>query len=535
MTFFSTTVLSRESLLACFRPAVVGRPRWLAQYLGQGLCRIKWLSAAGILLWITQALAIIAGVPELYQGAADRLAVSLPTLIVGAVSIGIVGALIVLVSGRGGVSIERARAFVVLAATTTVTAEALLFGLSGLAAERVASFDLSLLLVFSIMPLGSVAAIAVLAVAAVIALGSAYLIDPAFGLVRAGFIVHPLSFAALGIVANRWYVGAFKGEELGRVRLNRHMRQVERQKVLIEAQKDEALQQRAEIAKQRAVLFQALSSALTAPVAHAYVDKGGFATELKTVCVIACDAVGFSDTCRKLQPERVVLELENFFREFDSACFKYNIEPLRAQGDSRIAIAGLWPGADRHLQREAISAVLAMLYFRAVLPGIAGRARESTRGRVLWQARMGICLGPASCGVIDTGIAEASGNSNGRLWFDVWGDTVNLAARIQEAAQPNQLLVRESVLWETCGLFDHGPIRQFHVKSTTLADVAEITGIRGDFRDDLGLPNAAFWDVYNDRSARPVRPDPQGTLGEAPPEVGADAMSSSLNVGRRSS
>jgi hypothetical protein len=92
---------------------------------------------------------------------------------------------------------------------------------------------------------------------------------------------------------------------------------------------------------------------------------------------------------------------------------------------------------------------------------------------------------------------------------------VNLAARIQEAAQPNQLLVRESVLWETCGLFEHGPIRQFHVKTTTLADVAEITGIRAGFRDEQGMPNAAFWDVFNDQSARPVRPNPQGTLAEA--------------------
>src|SRR6476659_7903222 len=307
MTLSSTKMLSRESLVACFRPAVVGRPRWLAQYLGQGLCRIKWLSAAGILVWITQAMAVIGGVPELYQRAADRFNVSLMALIVGAVSIGIAGALIVLVGGRGGVSIERARAFIALAATTTVTAEALLFGLSGLAAARAASFDLSLLLVFSIMPLGWISAVAVVAVAAAIAVGSAYVIDPALGLGQAGFIIHPLSFAALGIVANRWYVGAFKGEQLGRMRLDRHMRQVERQKAMIEAQKDEALQQRAEIAKQRAVLFQALSSALTAPVAHAYVDKGGFATELKTVCVIACDAVGFSDTCRKLQPERVVL------------------------------------------------------------------------------------------------------------------------------------------------------------------------------------------------------------------------------------
>ena len=177
MTFFSTTVLSRESLLARFRPAVVGRPRWLAQYLGQGLCRIKWLSAAGILLWITQAT----GHNRRRTRAVSRCRRSTRRFLVDVdrgrgLDRHRLG-LIVLVSGRGGVSIERARAFAVLAATTTVTAETLLFGLSGLAAERVASFDLSLLLVFSIMPLGSVAAIAVLAVAAVIALGSAYLID----------------------------------------------------------------------------------------------------------------------------------------------------------------------------------------------------------------------------------------------------------------------------------------------------------------------------------------------------------------------
>jgi class 3 adenylate cyclase len=505
--------LSRESILACFRPAVLGRPRWFAQYLGQGLCRIKWLSAAGIVLWIAQALALVGGsMHALYRPAADRFGVSVPTLIYACVAIGIGGAVVVLLSGRHGIGIERARRLVLMIAMTTVTAESLLFGLARLAAERVASLDLTLLLVFAIMPLGLVAAILICAASVLIVAGSAFVAGQGFMPEHAAFFIHPLSFAALGIVANRWYLGAFKGEQLGRLRLQRHMRQVERQKRLIEAQKDEALQQRAEIARQRAVLFQALSSALTAPVAHAYVEKGRFPTELKTVCVIACDAVGFSDTCRKLQPERVVFELENFFREFDGACLKYHIEPLRAQGDSRIAIAGLWPGANRHLQQEAISAVLAMLFFRAALPRSGAAADESPRGRVLWQARMGICLGPASCGVIDTGSAESTASSTGRLWFDVWGDTVNLAARIQEAAQPNQLLVRESVLWETCGLFDHGAIRQFHVKSTTLADVAEITGIRTQFRDEHGMPNAAFWDVFNDRSVRPVRPDPQGTL-----------------------
>ena len=506
----------RMALVACFRPIVAGRPRWLAQYLSQGLCRIKWLSSAAILLWIVQALALDAGrMRALYEPAAAHIGIRAPVMIWGAAFIGIAGALYVLTSGRQGLSMTRARALTLLAAITAVGSEALLFGFARLAPERVASLDLTLLLVFAIMPLRLASSLVIAALALAVVYAAAIAAGLAIGAEHLLFSVHPLSFAALGIVANRWYAGAFKGEQLGRLRLQRHMRQVERQKQLIEAQKDEAVRQRAEIDQQRAVLFHALSSALTTPVAHAYVDSGGFPTELKTVCVIACDAVGFSDTCRKLQPERVVFELENFFREFDAACFRYRLEPLRAQGDSRIAIAGLWPGADRQLHQEAISAVLAMLYFRSVLPGVASvQDGSASGGRVLWPARIGISLGPASCGVIDTGVGGEAG-INGRLWFDVWGDTVNLAARLQEAAAPNQLLVRESVLWETRGLFDHGPIRQLHVKSTTLSDAAEIIGIRSPFRDADGMPNAEFWKTFNDRSVRPVRPDPRGTLTDA--------------------
>jgi class 3 adenylate cyclase len=303
----------------------------------------------------------------------------------------------------------------------------------------------------------------------------------------------------------------FKAEWIAHVRLERRTQQLERQKRQIEQQKNEAILQQAEITKQQAVLLHALSSALTAPVAHAYEREGRFPTELKTVCVIACDAVGFSDTCRKLQPERIVSELENFFREFDAACFKFRVEPLRAQGDSRIAIAGLSPDGTRGLHQETISAVLAMLVFKQALPDHVANMPSADRRRVLWPARIGISLGPASCGVIDTGIPGDSMTS-GRLWFDVWGDTVNLAARLQQAAEPNQILVREAVLWETCGLFDHGAIRQIQVKCTMLSDAAEIIGIRPPYRTEAGLPNEAFWDIYNRPSSHPLRPNPEGSV-----------------------
>ena len=67
-------ILTREGLVGCFRPVVSGRPRWLAQYLSQGLCRIKWLSVASILLWIVQALGLTRGAAhELYRPAAEHL------------------------------------------------------------------------------------------------------------------------------------------------------------------------------------------------------------------------------------------------------------------------------------------------------------------------------------------------------------------------------------------------------------------------------------------------------------------------------
>src|SRR5579864_3155664 len=234
----------RDAITACFRPTVNGRPRWLAQYLAQGLCRIKWLSAAGIIAWIVQAGALSRGpTRQIYQPAAERLGVAEATLIGTSVAIGIAGAVIVLLSGRSGMTVSRARGLVLAVALTTVTSESLLFGLSHISLERVASLDLDLLLVLAIMPLGLLAAVFIFIASQVVVFGSALLAGQMLGAEQLPFFVHPLSFAALGFVANRWYIGAFKGEQLGQLRLQRHMREVQGQKRLIEAQKDEALQQ----------------------------------------------------------------------------------------------------------------------------------------------------------------------------------------------------------------------------------------------------------------------------------------------------
>jgi class 3 adenylate cyclase len=492
-------------------PLVSGRPRWYARYLEQGVCRLKWLSAAAIVVWLLQAAALIRLDAGLFDRAAEALGVPAATLVAGSLGVSVLGGLFMLAVGRNGLTIPRARWLVRIGVVLTCAGEVLIVAFSHVRLERIASLDATLLVVFAIAPLGLGEAIGILVAEHALLFGTAAAsgMPPSAAMLAA--LIHPASMSAIGLVVNRWYRGVFKADWLARVRLDHRTRQLERQKLQIERQKDEALRQRSEIARQQAVLLHALSSALTEPVARAYVRDGGFRTELKSVCVIACDAVGFSDTCRKLQSERIVEELAKFFRAFDAACLQARVEPLRAQGDSRIAIAGLWPGAARRLHQDAIGAVLAMLLFRRSLPpahNANGAAAQAAR--VLWPARIGISLGSVACGIIDTGSGETG--VPGRLWFDVWGDTVNLAARLQEAARPNQILVREGVLWETCGLFDHGPIERYQVKNTILSDAAEIVGIRAPYRDEAGLPNEAFWARFNDVDAKPQEPNRAGTL-----------------------
>jgi class 3 adenylate cyclase len=503
-----------RTLVACFKPEVVGRPRWRADYLRQGLCRAKWLGMAALLVWFVQGAAIPRMQAAIYAPAAQSLGMTPQAVIYLSLAVGFLGALWMLGSGRDPIGIGRARGLALLGAVSAVMAEALLFGFSHFSMERSAAADLAFLIVLAVFPLGLWESLLTAAVGLVAIVVAAALSGLAVDFERYVYLLHFASFALLGIVVNRWYRGVFRTSWYDRIRLERRTRQLESQKRQIELQKDEALRQRAEIAQQRVALLHALSSALTAPVADAYERAREFPTELRTVCVIACDAVGFSETCRKLQPERIVMELEAFFRAFDSACFDLRIEPLRAQGDSRIAIAGLWPDANRGLHQETISAVLAMLRFRRSLPAL-DMARDPGVRHVLWPARIGISIGPASCGVIDTG-ERHSASITGRLWFDVWGDTVNLAARLQQAAEPNQILVREAVLWETCGLFDHGPIGPVQVKTTIVNDATEVLGIREPYRDAQGNPNDAFWEVFRRPFVQPVKPNPAGTVGSVP-------------------
>jgi len=491
----------------------------------------------------------------------------------GPIFVGIALLAIFIVISMRVLSIRQARILVAVTAAGFLFCKSIQVSLAHLHPGQLLNFNLSILIVMGLAPLRlrlqCLIAVSVLAVPWFLSSATGFGQYPGEDLNERFVLISPLTYAALGIAIHSWHRHSFILQSLSEIRLRRQNDRLARQKEVIEAkqaeaeqqrqlaetQRHEAEHQREEAERQKRRVLNLLAGALTRPVAQAYYREGFVRSTMQTMCVIACDAVGFSKTCECLSPESVVEELRHFFRKFDEVCLRVGIEPLRARGDSRLAIAGLWADKVRGIHHAAINSVLAMLNFRRCLPPVGqGEMPDNAQGsRVLWPARIGINLGPVGAGVIDTsavatkprsgrlkdspewmtGQLQSQEGSNldefddadvGRLWFDVWGDTVNVAARLEQGARTNQILVREAVLWETRGLFDYGPIRPIQVKETLVPACAEVVGIRRQYCDDNGVPNDEFWRIYH-ATMMTVPPDANGTINEKS-EIGNIKLSS---------
>jgi adenylate cyclase len=130
------------------------------------------------------------------------------------------------------------------------------------------------------------------------------------------------------------------------------------------------------------------------------------------VAVLFCDVVGFTAYSEKNPPETVFAELETLIDRFEEIAAKHRLEKIKTIGDAFMATANLLSELDEPV-RAAVACALDMV----------AAAREF---RPDWAVRVGIDYGPVSAGIM----------GKKQFQFDVWGDTVNTAARIEEAGRP---------------------------------------------------------------------------------------------------
>jgi adenylate cyclase len=147
------------------------------------------------------------------------------------------------------------------------------------------------------------------------------------------------------------------------------------------------------------------------------------ADRVECLSILFADLVGFTTAVRDLPPRQVVGYLDELVRNFDTLCEQVGAEKIKTIGDCYMAVAGTngdGAGGGRAIGQLAL----------AILEAIG---RHPPLGNQRMRLRIGLHCGPATAGVIgDT-----------RFSYDVWGDAVNVAARMESHGVPDRIHVSE--------------------------------------------------------------------------------------------
>jgi adenylate cyclase len=137
------------------------------------------------------------------------------------------------------------------------------------------------------------------------------------------------------------------------------------------------------------------------------------------ITVLFSDVVGFTTISAALQPSVLVGALNELFSGFDAICEATGVDKIKTVGDAYLAVGGL-DGNGPAGERAVAEAALRMCAFAA---------ERAARGG--WQIRFGIHAGPIVAGVVGTA----------KFAYDVWGDTVNIASRLETTSEPGRIHV----------------------------------------------------------------------------------------------
>ena len=143
------------------------------------------------------------------------------------------------------------------------------------------------------------------------------------------------------------------------------------------------------------------------------------ADAFREVSILFSDIRSFVPLSRGLGAERTVALLNDMMSRFDALAERYGVEKIKTIGDAYMAVAGLPQPAADHADRVA----------RMALDMFAEKEAVAARFGVAFQMRIGIATGPVMAGVIGTR----------KFSYDVWGDAVNLAARLESSGEPERV------------------------------------------------------------------------------------------------
>ncbi len=204
----------------------------------------------------------------------------------------------------------------------------------------------------------------------------------------------------------------------------------------------------------------------------------GKATKIKYnfVTVLFSDIQGFTKIAEETNPEVLIDELDKFFFHFDSVVERYGIEKIKTIGDAYMCAGGI-PEKNRTNPVEVILAALEMQDYM-------GKLKETSivAGMKFWDIRIGIHTGTIIAGVV----------GHKKLSYDIWGDTVNTASRMESSGEPGKINISGTTYEFVKEFFVCEHRGKMPVKYKGELDMYFVNGIVPELRDSDGKPNKKF-------------------------------------------
>ncbi len=187
--------------------------------------------------------------------------------------------------------------------------------------------------------------------------------------------------------------------------------------------------QRNKISKEKERSEELLLNILPEETAKELKEKGSADAQLiEHVTVLFTDFKGFTALSEKLSPKALVKDLHECFSAFDRICEKYGIEKIKTIGDAYMAAGGLPTPNQTHAQ-DVLKAALEIVAFVEL-----GKQRKIENGEPFFEIRVGVHTGPVVAGIV--GVKK--------FQYDIWGDTVNTASRMESSGAVGKVNVSQS-------------------------------------------------------------------------------------------